>query len=217
MADVEPIHPSSSGPHPSEEASALPDRTGKPLVRNPLSVEVSWRLMPPLLAGVAVVLLGEPTAWSLAAGLLLVAAGEGVRLWAAGHLYKTRELVTSGPYAWVRHPLYAGTLLVGCGFLVAASGAVTGVGIPLYLLFFFGYYLPYKTRKEDGRLLRRHPEYRRYRSEVPSLVPWRGRWDPTGPARRRRWSLAQVRDNDEVGTALLVASVALVFALDVVA
>ena len=191
-------------------------RSDKPLVRNPLSVELSPRLLPALLAGVVVVLLGEPSAPSLAAGLTLVAAGEALRLWAAGHLYTTRELVTSGPYAWVRHPLYAGTLLVGCGFLVAASGRVTLIGIPLYLLFFFGYYLPYKTRKEDGRLLRRHPGYARYRREVPSVVPWRGRWDPSGPVRPRRWSLAQLRDNDEVGTAVLVASVALVFALDLV-
>lgn len=215
MADVEPLRSSSSDPG-APEGSGSADRGEKPLVRNPLSVELSPRLLAPLLAGVVVVLLGDPTAWSLAFGLLLVAAGEGVRLWAAGHLFKTRELVTSGPYAWVRHPLYAGTLLVGCGFLVAASGAVTRIGVPLYLLFFFGYYLPYKTRKEDGRLLRRHPEYERYRKAVPSIVPWRGRWEPTSPVRRRRWSLAQLRDNDEVGTALFVASVALVFALDVV-
>lgn len=112
----------------------------KPFVRNPLAIEPNPRLLLSLLAGVAVVLLGEPSAPSLVLGLALVGAGEGVRFWAAGHLHKTRELVTSGPYAWVRHPLYAGTLLVGCGFLVAASGAVTRLGLPLYLLFFLAYY-----------------------------------------------------------------------------
>jgi protein-S-isoprenylcysteine O-methyltransferase Ste14 len=188
----------------------------KPFIRNPLSVELTPRLLLPLVAGIVVVLLGEPSAASLAAGLGLVAAGEGLRIWGAGHLYKTRELVTSGPYAWIRHPLYAGTLLVGSGFLMAASGTVAAVGLPLYLLFFFGYYLPYKTRKEDGRLERRHPDYKAYREAVPSIIPWRGRYDAQGAA-PRRWSVAQLRDNDELGTALLVASVAIVFAVDLLA
>lgn len=200
-------------PEPTDEVEAEAD---KPFVRNPLSVELTPRLLVPLAAGIAVVLLGEPSAASLLAGIGLVTAGEAVRIWAAGHLFKTRELVTSGPYGYIRHPLYAGTLLIGSGFLVAASGTVTAVGLPLYLLFFFAYYLPYKTRKEDGRLERRHPAYERYREQVPSIFPWRGRYDPEGSV-RRRWSLHQLRDNDEVGTALLIASVTVVFAIDLIA
>lgn len=214
MSDVESSSPTDRGEGSAQDAGRA--AAEKPLVRNPLSVELGPRLLVPLVAGVLVVLLGEPTVPTLALGLALVAAGEGVRLWAAGHLYKTRELVTSGPYAWIRHPLYAGTLFIGSGFLVAASGKVTLIGLPAYLLFFFGYYLPYKTRKEDGRLERRHPDYRAYRKAVPSIIPWRGRYDPEG-APRRRWSLDQLRDNDEVGTALLIASIAIVFAVDLVA
>lgn len=212
MAEAEPQR-AQTDPSPEEAVPAA----DKPFIRNPLSVELTPRLLVPLAVGIVVVLLGEPSAWSLAAGLVLVVAGEGLRLWAAGHLYKTRELVTSGPYAWIRHPLYAGTLLVGSGFLVAASGKVTAIGLPLYLLFFFGYYLPYKTRKEDGRLERRHPEYRAYRKAVPSVIPWRGRWDPAGAVPGRRWSIAQLRDNDELGTALLILTVALVFTVDLLA
>lgn len=199
----------------STRADAPEEAARKPFVRNPLTVELTPRLLPPLAAGLLVVWLGEPTPRSLLAGLALVVGGEALRLWSAGHLYKTRELVTSGPYAWIRHPLYAGTLLVGSGFLVAASGAVTRWGLPLYLLFFFAYYLPYKTRKEDARLVRRHAGYARYRREVPSLLPWRGRYAAEWSA-PHRWSLARLRDNDEMGTALMVASVALVFALDLV-
>jgi len=171
-------------------------------------------MIPPLLAGVAVVALGEPTALSLATGLALVAAGEALRLWAAGHLYKTRELVASGPYAWIRHPLYAGTLLIGSGFLIAGAGNFTRIGLPLYLAFFFGYYLPYKTRREDGKLERRHTGYAAYRFRVPSIIPWRGRYAPEGERPKCRWSLTRVRDNDELGTALLVFSVALIVAID---
>jgi protein-S-isoprenylcysteine O-methyltransferase Ste14 len=140
-------------------------------------------------------------------GLILVAAGEAVRLWAAGHLFKTRELVASGPYAWIRHPLYAGTLLIGSGFLAAGAGNFARIGLPLFLVFFFGYYLPYKTRKEDGKLARRHKGYDAYRAAVPSIIPWRGRYAPEGERPKCRWSLARLRDNDEMGTAVLVLSV----------
>jgi protein-S-isoprenylcysteine O-methyltransferase Ste14 len=196
----------------AEIAGALDE---KPLVRNPLSVELTPRLLLPLLAGVLVVALGEPTVISLTTGLALVAGGEAVRLWAAGHLYKTRELVASGPYAWIRHPLYAGTLLIGCGFLVAGAGTIGPIGLPCYLLFFFGYYLPYKTRKEDGRLARRHADYAAYRALVPSILPWRGRFTPDAERPPRSWSLARLRDNDELGIAVLVLSVALVLTIEV--
>src|SRR5262245_40236752 len=41
-------------------------------------------------------------------GVLLILAGLAVRTWAAGTLRKQRELAVTGPYAWVRHPLYCG-------------------------------------------------------------------------------------------------------------
>ena len=43
-----------------------------------------------------------------AAGLVLAVLGVGIRLWAAGTIHKGREITISGPYAWVRHPLYVG-------------------------------------------------------------------------------------------------------------
>ena len=65
------------------------------------------RLRVPLHFVLAAVVLGfaHPTGTLLAAGTALVAAGLAVRAWAAGHLRRDQPLTTSGPYAYVRHPL----------------------------------------------------------------------------------------------------------------
>ena len=68
------------------------------------------RLRVPLgfVIGTLVLWLARPT-WSLLAfGTVLAVAGESVRVWAAGHLEKSREVTRSGPYRWFRHPLYVG-------------------------------------------------------------------------------------------------------------
>ena len=49
-----------------------------------------------------------------------VAAGLLLRAWATGHLEKNIRLAESGPYAYVRNPLYLGTLLVAAGFVIAS-------------------------------------------------------------------------------------------------
>ena len=71
------------------------------------------------LLAAAFVWLAEPAWKSLAAGLPLSVAGLALRAWAAGHLEKNTTLAESGPYAWVRNPLYLGTLAVAAGFTVA--------------------------------------------------------------------------------------------------
>ncbi len=55
----------------------------------------------------AAVWLARPTPRSLAIGSAIAVAGELLRIWAAGHLEKGREVTVSGPYRFTRHPLYA--------------------------------------------------------------------------------------------------------------
>ena len=41
-------------------------------------------------------------------------------MWAAGHLEKSREVTRSGPYQWMRHPLYVGSAIIAAGVVIAA-------------------------------------------------------------------------------------------------
>ncbi len=85
-----------------------------------------------LLALPAVVLaaFGKPSAFSIASGLPLAFAGEVVRMWAVGYSGVTTRgetvtapaLITAGPYAYVRNPLYVGNFLTAAGFAVAYTG-----------------------------------------------------------------------------------------------
>ncbi len=70
-------------------------------------------------------------AWQ--AGLLVAIGGEAFRIWAAGHLEKSREVTMSGPYRWVRHPLYVGSVVLALGVVLAAHRVVVAVPAVLYL------------------------------------------------------------------------------------
>jgi protein-S-isoprenylcysteine O-methyltransferase Ste14 len=80
------------------------------------------------LCGVAVFWFAAPTRTSIAVGLPVAIAGETIRVWAAGHLNKSREVTRSGPYRFVAHPLYLGSSLIGVG-LALGSGSAIVVGI----------------------------------------------------------------------------------------
>lgn len=77
--------------------------------------------------------LATPSWRSLGIGALIAIGGEGLRVWAAGHLRKGREITRSGPYRFVRHPLYIGSFVIGVGFVVAAADLMVAVLVLGYL------------------------------------------------------------------------------------
>jgi protein-S-isoprenylcysteine O-methyltransferase Ste14 len=111
--------------------------------------------------------LSEPTWTSLAIGLPVAALGLALRAWAAGHLEKNRALAESGPYAYVRNPLYIGTLAVAAGFVLASRQWVLGV---LFAAVFVLIYLPV-VELEEQHLRALFPEYAEYARRVPRLWP----------------------------------------------
>jgi len=109
----------------------------------------------------------RPTGSSLWMGLPISLAGLALRGWAAGHLAKNQSLATSGPYAYIRNPLYLGTLLVGCGLAVASRSAGLAV---LFAAVFLLVYLPV-IEQEEQHLRKIFPEYECYAARVPMLWP----------------------------------------------
>jgi hypothetical protein len=83
--------------------------------------------------GAIVLWFARPDPGLLMAGLPIAVAGETLRVWAAGHLEKSREVTQSGPYRFMRHPLYAGSALMGIGLSVAAASLFVAVLTGLYL------------------------------------------------------------------------------------
>ena len=184
----------------------------RPLIRHPLRRKtLQPRTFAIYLVGIAALAAARPQLALFAPGLAMVIGGVALRLWATGYLLKTDELTTAGPYAHLRHPLYAGALLMGCGFGLMAGRGVALVVLPIGLAFYFGYYLPYKDRVESERLEALYGDsFRAYRTAVPTLVP---RWTPwhVPSADPPHWQLARVLENDEQ-TALayiLIATVSL--------
>jgi protein-S-isoprenylcysteine O-methyltransferase Ste14 len=120
------------------------------------------RLRVPLgfIAAVLVLWLAAPTRSTLALGAAVAALGEALRVWAAGHLNKSREVTTSGPYRWIAHPLYAGSSIMGIGLAVAAGRAIVAVVIVTYL----AVTLTAAIRSEEAFLRRAFgADYDRYR------------------------------------------------------
>jgi protein-S-isoprenylcysteine O-methyltransferase Ste14 len=85
------------------------------------------------ICGVAVFWLAAPTRSSIVAGLPVALAGEGIRIWAAGHLNKSREVTRSGPYRFVAHPLYLGSSVMGVGLAIASHSLPVAAIIAAYL------------------------------------------------------------------------------------
>jgi protein-S-isoprenylcysteine O-methyltransferase Ste14 len=92
-----------------------------------------WRVTLGFVFSAIVLWLATPTRQSLMIGAIGAVAGEMLRLWAAGHLEKSREVTQSGPYRYTRHPLYLGSTLIGIGIAVAANDLIVLIVVFAYL------------------------------------------------------------------------------------
>lgn len=86
-----------------------------------------------LVVAAATLLLARPTWVTWRAGLAIAIVGEAVRVWAAGHLEKSREVTRSGPYRWTRHPLYVGSTIMALGIAIASRSVIVAVLAGVYM------------------------------------------------------------------------------------
>jgi protein-S-isoprenylcysteine O-methyltransferase Ste14 len=115
--------------------------------------------------------------WRAGLGLVLFAIGLGVAIWARLNIGRNwgtpmsrkedPELVTSGPYRLIRHPIYSGILLASVGTAVALSWSW------LVATILAGIYFVYSARVEEHYLLEQFPDaYPTYAHSTKMLIPF---------------------------------------------
>lgn len=135
----------------------------------------------------------HPSVGSMAIGIPISLLGLAIRAWAAGHLVKNERLATTGPYAYMRNPLYAGTLLAAAGLVVACRSVVLAViAAAVFLLV----YLPV-IELEEQHLRELFASYPVYAARVNRFLPFR-----RGQGEPGRFSTAVYRRNQEYKAAL---------------
>lgn len=138
---------------------------------------------------------GEFAPIAVVVSLILVLAGLSLRAWAAAiagdHTRSSKieapRLVTGGPFAHVRNPIYLGSFILGFG-MVGLLGDLWLL-VPHLLVFavFFGAIVP----AEENFLQRRFGEdYARYRRAVPKVIPSLRPWGAR-TASRPLWRAAR--------------------------
>jgi len=156
------------------------------------------RRIPLYIGAILLVVFAKPHSAGILIGLLLIFLGEMIRIWAAGHLQKNEVLTVTGPYAYVKNPLYIGSIFITAGFCILADN--------IYLLaaaffMFCFHYIPYKKRVEGDRLKKIFGnQYEDYDQAVPEYLP---RWTPY-PHEKVSWQFKCFIENSEEGILLII-------------
>jgi len=118
----------------------------------------------------------RPGSWAIGVGLALAGMGGWIGILGALQLGKNRtaypkplaqgELIVTGIYGWVRHPLYTSLILLGSGWSLGRWSGLAGISTLGLALF-----LDAKARREEAWLERVYPRYGEYRRQVRRFVP----------------------------------------------
>jgi protein-S-isoprenylcysteine O-methyltransferase Ste14 len=139
-----------------------------------------YRSYTPIPLLLAILIWADPSPASLAGGFVVTFLGECLRIWAVSHAGgATRttgeagagaELITHGPFAYVRNPLYLGNFLIALGFCLMAAAWMPWMLFIFLALFGVQYRLIISLEEE---FLRRHfgKIYEDYLAQVPRFIP----------------------------------------------
>ncbi len=156
--------------------------TKKPLWRK---LVIEHRISISVVFAIALLVFVRPSLASLLWSIPFIVAGELLRLWASGHIHKSKHVTQTGPYAICRHPLYLGHLLITIGFLVAANNIwIALAGVLVFWLIF-----DTTMGNEENYLTDLFgEEYNEYRKKVPQLLP---RWSKDALTGGHDWALVK--------------------------
>lgn len=146
--------------------------------RNWKSYLFTYRSYTPIPFLVVMILFASPTASSLAIGFLLAVFGESIRFWGVSYVgSETRttgivggtQLVTNGPYAYVRNPLYLGNILMYLGIGIMSNALVPWLQLVAVAYFVFQYAVIISL--EEKYLEQTFSEWKSYSANVPRFIP----------------------------------------------
>jgi len=143
------------------------------------SILFKYRSYTPIPFLILMLIFFNATPLSLIIGFCITLAGEAIRLWGvcwAGSETRTTGtvggtfLIISGPFAFVRNPLYVGNILMYAGLGIMTFALFPYLQIAALLFFYFQYYLI--VREEEGYLKERFTKsYAGYSENVPRFIP----------------------------------------------
>lgn len=116
----------------------------------------------------ALLVVAKPTIKDFYLALPLIVGGQLIRIWSAGYLTKLSGLVTAGPFALCRNPLYVGSFLITLGYLIMCHNTIVLiVGVVVFWVLHAG-----AIAYEEGLLRERFEEnFSDYCREVPRYLP----------------------------------------------
>ena len=143
-----------------------------------------YRSYTPIPIGIMIVYFARQDSALLLIGVPFLLLGESIRMWAvscAGGETRTRRvgapaLCSSGPFAFVRNPLYLGNMFMYLGIVFIAGSANIWLMVATTLAFFLVQYSLIVSLEEETLGAIFGQEYEEYRSNVPAIFPRLSRW-----------------------------------------
>lgn len=138
-----------------------------------------YRSYTPLPFLLIMILYSNPNIYSILFGIVFVIIGEFIRIWAnswAGSETRTTSgvggtfLIVSGPYAYVRNPLYIGNVIIYFGLGIISNAIFPYLQIVALMYFLFQYY--YIVKEEEKFLSQKFGDhYKDYCEKVNRFLP----------------------------------------------
>jgi protein-S-isoprenylcysteine O-methyltransferase Ste14 len=115
----------------------------------------------------------NPDIGTVSFGLALVVIGQVFRIYAAGYIFKNKQLATTGPYSLVRHPLYLGNFVILIGFTIASANLYVAAVVVLFFLIWYPAAIAYEDSKLENIF---GDEWRAWSKNIYAIIPRRVSW-----------------------------------------
>lgn len=167
----------------------------------------------------ALLYFAKPAWYTAAIGVPFIVIGELLRIWAVGYagastrartLGAARDLVTTGPYGYVRNPLYLGNFLLSLGVCLVANVYWL---VAILIVGYFFQYLPIIALEEAYLLESCGSVYQVYREQVPRFIPQFHSYPDASP---HDFSFARAIKSEKRTLTAIVCVIGLIFARQIV-